>query len=173
MSLDVSPDLLEDAERGEVDEAAFVECIRVSLPYAWETISLLVAERDADPSGRPFVDNQVPPPDERARGQLLRALASDAIRRLPGAPLRRDARLPELPPGRRLPARRGPRRGPPQVRVTPGSDPQPVARAPRLLTTDSRAWWGSVLLRCEPRALVRTLFRASPSAACRRRPPDQ
>ena len=81
MSLDVSPDLLEDAERGEVDEAAFVECIRVSLPYAWETISLLVAERDADPSGRPFVDNQVPPPDERARGQLLRALASDAIRR--------------------------------------------------------------------------------------------
>ena len=37
------------AERGEVDEAA-------------------------------FVDNQVPPPDEQARGQLLRALASDAIR---------------------------------------------------------------------------------------------
>jgi hypothetical protein len=41
---------------------------------------LLVAERDAGPSDRAFIDNQVPPPDERARGQLLRALASDAIR---------------------------------------------------------------------------------------------
>jgi hypothetical protein len=80
VSLDVSPELLADAERGEVDDADFVDCVRTSLPYAWETISLLVAERDADPSDRAFVDNQVPPPDEQARGQLLRALASDAIR---------------------------------------------------------------------------------------------
>jgi hypothetical protein len=80
VSLDVSPDLLASAERGEVDETAFVDCIRTSLPYAWETIGLLVAEQAADPSDRPFVDNQVPPPDEQARGQLLRALASDAIR---------------------------------------------------------------------------------------------
>ena len=28
----------------------------------------------------PFVDNQVPPPNEQARGQLLRLLASDAMR---------------------------------------------------------------------------------------------
>jgi hypothetical protein len=27
-----------------------------------------------------FADNQTPPPDEQARGQLLRAMASDAIR---------------------------------------------------------------------------------------------
>src|SRR5207237_1239587 len=80
MSLDVTPDLLASAERGPVDEAAFVDCIRTSLPYAWETISLLVAEHAAGSSDRPFVDNQVPPPDEQARGQLLRALASDAIR---------------------------------------------------------------------------------------------
>jgi hypothetical protein len=80
VSLDVSPDLLASAELGEVDEAAFVDCIRTSLPYAWETISLLVAEHTAGDSDRPFVDNQVPPPDEQARGQLLRALASDAIR---------------------------------------------------------------------------------------------
>jgi hypothetical protein len=80
VSLDVTPELLADAERGPVDEAAFVDCIRESLPYAWETISLLVAERDAGPSDRAFVDNQTPPPDEQARGQLLRALASDAIR---------------------------------------------------------------------------------------------
>ena len=80
MSLEVSADLLASAERGEVDEAAFVDCVRTSLPYAWETISLLVAEHAAGTADRPFVDNQVPPPDEQARGQLLRALASDAIR---------------------------------------------------------------------------------------------
>jgi hypothetical protein len=39
-----------------------------------------VAEHAAGDSDRPFVDNQVPPPDEQARGQLLRALASNAIR---------------------------------------------------------------------------------------------
>jgi hypothetical protein len=81
MSLDVSPELLESAELGEVDEAAFVDCIRTSLPYAWEMISLLVAERAAGDQDRPFVDNQTPPPDEQARGQLLRALASNSIRR--------------------------------------------------------------------------------------------
>jgi hypothetical protein len=81
VSLHVSPDLLARAETGEVDEADFVDCIRTSLPYAWETISLLVADRTAASQDRPFVDNQAPPPDEQARGQLLRALASDAIRR--------------------------------------------------------------------------------------------
>ncbi|MFK0289285.1 SCO5389 family protein [Streptomyces sp. NPDC090442] len=78
MSLDVSPALLEQAERGEVDEAAFVDCVRTSLPYAWGMISSLVDRLEAD--GGEFADNQTPPPDEQARGQLLRALASDAIR---------------------------------------------------------------------------------------------
>ena len=45
MSLDVTPDLLESAERGEIDEADFIQCVRTSLPYAWDTISLLVAEK--------------------------------------------------------------------------------------------------------------------------------
>jgi hypothetical protein len=78
MSLDVSPELLAQAERDEIDEAAFVDTIRTSLPYAWETISGLVADREI--SGAEIADNQTPPPDEQARGQLLRALASDAIR---------------------------------------------------------------------------------------------
>ena len=78
MSLDVSPALLEQAERGEVDEADFVDCVRTSLPFAWEMISTLVARLKVD--GGEFADNQTPPPDEQARGQLLRALASDAIR---------------------------------------------------------------------------------------------
>ena len=67
MSLDVSPALLEQAERGEVDEAAFVDCVRTSLPYAWEMISSLVAQLKVD--GGEFADNQTPPPDEQARGQ--------------------------------------------------------------------------------------------------------
>jgi hypothetical protein len=41
-------------------------------------ISSLVAQLKVD--GGKFADNQTPPPDEQARGQLLRALASDAIR---------------------------------------------------------------------------------------------
>lgn len=78
MSLDVSPALLAQAERGEVDEAAFVDCVRNSLPYAWAMISQLAAQLKVD--GGEFADNTTPPPDEQARGQLLRALASDAIR---------------------------------------------------------------------------------------------
>ncbi|MEV0189345.1 SCO5389 family protein [Kitasatospora purpeofusca] len=78
MSLDVSPALLDKAERDEVDEREFVDCVRVSLPYAWELISSLVARAEVD--GTDFADNHVPPPSEQARGQLLRALASDAIR---------------------------------------------------------------------------------------------
>ncbi|ACY99430.1 MULTISPECIES: SCO5389 family protein [Thermomonospora] len=78
MSLDVSPELLEKAQHGEIDDAAFVECIRTSLPYAWDVISGLVARYQVD--GGDFADNQTPPPDEQARGQLLRVLASDAMR---------------------------------------------------------------------------------------------
>ena len=78
MSLNVTPDLVKQAEAGEIDDAAFVDCIRTSLPYAWELVSELVAELEID--DREFADNQVPPPDEQARGQLLRAMASDAMR---------------------------------------------------------------------------------------------
>ena len=78
MSLDVTPELLETAQKGEVDDAAFVECIRTSLPYAWDMISGLVARLQVD--GGDFADNLTPPPDEQARGQLLRVLASDAMR---------------------------------------------------------------------------------------------
>ncbi|HTC80694.1 MAG TPA: SCO5389 family protein [Acidimicrobiia bacterium] len=78
MSLDVSPELLGSAERGPVDEAAFVDCIRTSLPYAWQVVSQVAA--DLDRAGGGFADHAVPPPSEAERGQLLRALASDAIR---------------------------------------------------------------------------------------------
>jgi len=78
MSLAVPPDLLEQAQRGEVDDEAFLDCVRVSLPYAWDVITGLIKELDA--GSAEFTDNQVPPPDETARGQLLRLMASDAMR---------------------------------------------------------------------------------------------
>ncbi|WNZ10064.1 SCO5389 family protein [Streptomyces sp. 11x1] len=78
MSLDVSPQLLADAEKGEVREEEFVETVRTSLPYAYELIASLVGELRS--GSAPFADNRTPPPSEKERGQLLRALSSDAIR---------------------------------------------------------------------------------------------
>ncbi|GAB2939846.1 SCO5389 family protein [Micromonospora polyrhachis] len=78
MSLDVSAALLERAEAGQVDDAEFVDCVRQSLPYAWAVVSD-VADRSRGTIAD-FADHAVPPPSEAERGQLLRALASDAIR---------------------------------------------------------------------------------------------
>jgi hypothetical protein len=78
MSLSVSPGLLAVAERGEVSDAEFVACVRTSLPYAWEVIERVMT--DLNTGGGEFADHEVPPPSEVERGQLLRALASDAIR---------------------------------------------------------------------------------------------
>jgi hypothetical protein len=78
MSLAVPADLLDQAQRGEVDDAAFLDCVHTSLPYAWDLITGLIAGLEA--SGDEFADNLLPPPDEAARGQLLRLMASDAMR---------------------------------------------------------------------------------------------
>ncbi|ROO88674.1 hypothetical protein EDD29_6348 [Actinocorallia herbida] len=78
MSLTVPADLVERAKEGDVDDAAFLACVRDSLPYAWTLIDGVVGELRGGTAE--FADNQVPPPDEAARGQLLRVLASDAMR---------------------------------------------------------------------------------------------
>ena len=78
MSLTVPADLLEQARLGEVDDAGFLDCVRTSLPYAWNLVAGLAAELEA--ASADFAANQVPPPDEAARGQLLRFMASDAMR---------------------------------------------------------------------------------------------
>jgi hypothetical protein len=78
MSLTVPPDLLEQASSGEVDDAQFLDCVAASLPYAWDLVTGLVKELEA--GGGDLADNQVPPPDEAARGQLLRMMASDSMR---------------------------------------------------------------------------------------------
>ncbi len=78
MSLDVPAALIEQAEAGEIRTSDFLQCIKESLPYAWQLIEgLAVRLRTGDAQ---FVDNQVPPPSETARGQLLRVLASDSMR---------------------------------------------------------------------------------------------
>jgi hypothetical protein len=77
MSLDVPTALLERAEHGDVPDEEFVAVVRDSLPYAWQVISQVATEQDGDAE---FTEHAVPPPSEAERGQLLRALASDAIR---------------------------------------------------------------------------------------------
>ena len=81
MSLDVAPTLVDQARQGEVDVEEFIRTVERSLPYAWEVCSRVTARlRGGETEGRVFADDTTPPPSEQARGQLLRALASDAIR---------------------------------------------------------------------------------------------
>ncbi|TVZ04739.1 hypothetical protein EAS64_08730 [Trebonia kvetii] len=75
--------LPEQASAGEVDDEQFIACARTLPPRAWPVISGL-AER-LPSSSQDFAGNLVPPPDDAARRQLLRALAIDAMR---GAPER-------------------------------------------------------------------------------------
>ncbi len=79
MSLDVPTAVLDQATRGEVDDAAFLAVVRDSLPYAWQVVSAAADDRVARPDA-PFGEHEVPPPSEAERGQLLRALASNAVR---------------------------------------------------------------------------------------------
>lgn len=78
MSLTVSPELLDKARRGPVTDEEFIACIRESLPYAWEVITRLAEQIATD--SLDYAANEVPPPGEKERGQLLRLLASDAMR---------------------------------------------------------------------------------------------
>ncbi|MCC9306111.1 SCO5389 family protein [Kitasatospora sp. RB6PN24] len=77
MSLDISPALLTQAEAGEVSQAAFIETVRTSLPYAYQVVAGLREELVTTTAE--FVDNNTTPTDDE-RAQLLRALASNAIR---------------------------------------------------------------------------------------------
>jgi len=78
MSLMVPSQLLEQAQAGEIQQQDFLACIKDSLPYAWHLIEELAGRLTHSTAS--FVDNQVPPPNEQARGQLLRVLSSDAMR---------------------------------------------------------------------------------------------
>ncbi|MGH3328307.1 MAG: SCO5389 family protein [Streptomycetales bacterium] len=78
MSLNVSTALMHRAQRDTVTDQDFITCIRESLPYAWQVISNLVSRTDE--TGSSFAQDQAPPPSDEAQGQLLRAMASDAMR---------------------------------------------------------------------------------------------
>ena len=114
MSLDVSPALLEQAERGEVDEQEFVDCVRTSLPYAWEMISSLVAQLKVD-GGELRRQPGAAAEREGARPAAPRT-GERRDTRGAAAALRGAAGLPELPPGGGLPAGPGGR-----TRATAGS----------------------------------------------------
>lgn len=77
MSLNVSEKLVQQAAVGSVEEQAFADTIRQSLPYAWGIVETLVQQLQ---TGKEWADHAVPPPDEQARGQLLRMVGGDAIR---------------------------------------------------------------------------------------------
>jgi hypothetical protein len=77
VSLDVPTFVLRAAEQGSVDDDAFLDVVRNSLPYAWQVVEAAAADRANDGA---FGEHEVPPPTEAHRGQLLRALASNAIR---------------------------------------------------------------------------------------------
>lgn len=77
MSLKVPADLLEQARQGTVSDADFIACIAESLPYAWAMITRLMGEVL---QGAVSAVNREDPPDEEKRGQVLRLLASDAMR---------------------------------------------------------------------------------------------
>lgn len=78
MSLTVSPDLMEQAKNGKVDPDAFLDCIKESLPYAWQRVMSLIGELDS--SGADYAMNGDVPPDDAAWGQLFRLFASDSMR---------------------------------------------------------------------------------------------
>jgi NucS shadow ORF len=78
LSLKVPSALVAQAQDGDISDADFVACIRDSLPYAWSVVSELAETLTRE--GGPFADNQTAPPDEEARGQLLRMAGSDAMR---------------------------------------------------------------------------------------------
>lgn len=61
MSLSLSAELVTKAEQGQVSDGELIDCIRTSLPYAWEMVCALVARAEAE--GVDFADNQVPPPN--------------------------------------------------------------------------------------------------------------
>ncbi|MFM7423637.1 MAG: SCO5389 family protein [Elainella sp.] len=78
MSLNVSPALVQQAETDAVNQLAFAETIRQSLPYAWNIVEKLA--HSIHQQGENWANHAVAPPDESARAQLLRMVGGDAIR---------------------------------------------------------------------------------------------
>jgi hypothetical protein len=78
MSLKVAPALLEKARDGKVSDEEFLDCIRTSLPYAWDMVARLVGElRDGDAE---YAGNREVPGTDAQWGEMFRMMASNAMR---------------------------------------------------------------------------------------------
>jgi hypothetical protein len=78
MSLTVTPDLVDQARSGKVNDADFVSCIAASLPYAWSMVTRLAGELH-DGTARYAINQDVPQTDGEW-GQMFRLMASDSMR---------------------------------------------------------------------------------------------
>ena len=78
MSLNISSEMIEQAQAGQVNEEDFVESIKESLPYAYGVVESL-AKRLAQGEAQ-WVQHAISPPSEADRAQLLRMMGGDAIR---------------------------------------------------------------------------------------------
>jgi hypothetical protein len=76
MSLTVTPEVVAQAERGELSLEAFVEVVRTSLPYFYERVERLAGA--AADGGVAVVDDT--PATDTEWNELLRGFASDPIR---------------------------------------------------------------------------------------------
>lgn len=77
MSLAVSDDLLEKAKAGPVEDEAFLDCVRDSLPYAWKVVNQIAEEAKG---GASYAVDRTDPPSDAEFGQLLRFFASTPMR---------------------------------------------------------------------------------------------
>ena len=79
MSLTVTADLKQMAREGDLSLDEFINCVRRSLPRAWQVIEGLAGEL----RGRQSLTHAVHAPrrmDDEQRGQLLRLMASSSMR---------------------------------------------------------------------------------------------
>ncbi len=79
MSLQVEAKLVSQAEAGFVDPKDFLDTIKTSLPHAWEIVDGLVNRKASGEEG--LVEFAPKSLEDGRRGQLLRAMASNSIRR--------------------------------------------------------------------------------------------
>ena len=78
MSLTVTPEVLTRAQSGTLTEDDFYACVKSSLPFAVDVVHHLAHQADASESDMAeFAPDTLDPEN---RGQILRAMASDAIR---------------------------------------------------------------------------------------------
>ncbi len=78
MSLEVPHHIVEQAHNGRLSEQDFIACVKQSLPQAWHIVENLALRKKSGEEG--LVAHTPRSMEDATRGQLLRMMASDAIR---------------------------------------------------------------------------------------------